>query len=398
MQKIIIDKPYQFVAPYPGQFWARLLVRYWLPHHLKSTYGIVQADIAGDERLAESLAAGHGIVLAPNHCRPCDPLVLGLLSVRVKQPFFCMASWHLFMQGRLQAWVLQRAGAFSVYREGMDREALKAAIQILVDARRPLVLFPEGIVTRTNDRLGTLQEGVTFLARSAAKQRAKATVPGKVVIHPIALRYHFQGALEPAAEKVLDEIETRLTWRPQRDLPLADRISKVGAALLSLKEIEYFGRSQPGEIPERLSGLIDRLLQPLEKEWLGGHREPSVIERIKRLRSAILVDMVNGDISEEERARRWQHLADIYLAQQVSSYPPEYLRAQPTKERLLETVERFDEDLRDVARVLGPLRVLIQVGEAVEASPVRDKGGGEDPLMEKIRRQLEAMLGTKSAG
>src|SRR5262249_28088459 len=130
----------------------------------------------------------------------------------------------------------------------------------------------------------------------------------------------------------------------------------------------------------------------LEKEWLNGHREPSVIERVKRLRSALLPDMVSGEISEEERVRRWRYLRDVYLAQQVSCYPPEYLLSEPTTERLLETVERFDEDLRDVARVLGPLRVLIKVGEPLEVSPGRDKSAAEDPLMTSMRTQLEAML------
>src|ERR1700681_3372700 len=50
-----------------------------------------------------------------------------------------------FMQGRLQRWLLCRAGGFSVFREGLDREALKTASQILVEARRPLVVFPEGM-------------------------------------------------------------------------------------------------------------------------------------------------------------------------------------------------------------------------------------------------------------
>ena len=44
----------------------------------------------------------------------------------------------------------------------------------LAEARRPLVVFPEGIVTRANDRLAALDEGAGFIARSAAKQRAKA--------------------------------------------------------------------------------------------------------------------------------------------------------------------------------------------------------------------------------
>ena len=38
---------------------------------------------------------------------------------------FIVASWHLFMQSRLQTFFLRRLGAFSIYREGMDRAALK---------------------------------------------------------------------------------------------------------------------------------------------------------------------------------------------------------------------------------------------------------------------------------
>ena len=86
------------------------------------------------EHLRRSFDAGHGILLASNHCRPCDPMLLGLLSLRVRQPFYLMASWHLFRQNRFQTWLLPRLGAFSVYREGLDREALKTAVGILNDS------------------------------------------------------------------------------------------------------------------------------------------------------------------------------------------------------------------------------------------------------------------------
>jgi hypothetical protein len=303
-----------------------------------------------------------------------------------------MASWHLFMQGRFQAWLIRRLGAFSVYREGLDREAIRAATAILVRAERPLLLLPEGIVTRTNDRLGSLQEGVTFIARAAARLRARATPPGQVVIHPVALKYFFEGDLEASAGPVLEAIEKRLSWQPQRGLPLAERIAKVGEALLSLKEIEYLGKAQPGTLAERLAALIDRLLVPLEKEWLHGQREASVVERIKRLRSAIVPALAAGALSEAERACRWRQLADIYLAQQLSCYPPDYLSGQPTPERLLETVERFEEDLTDTARVHRPLRVVIELGPALPVSSGRDKAGAEDPLLKQLEHQLRKML------
>jgi 1-acyl-sn-glycerol-3-phosphate acyltransferase len=391
MQEIISEKPYRFVPPYRGRFWARLLQLY-LRRYLDRTWGIEAHELYGLEHLKQSRAAGHGILLAPNHCRPCDPLVLGLLIPHLGTPLYTMASWHLFMNGGFKAWLVRRIGGFSVYREGMDRESLKAAINILVEADRPLLIFPEGIISRTNDRIGTLQDGVAFIARAAARHRAKFTPPGKVVIHPIALRYSFEGDLATTVIPVLEELETRLTWQPQRDLSIEQRVCKIGEALLASKEIEYFGNAQSGSMADRLPALIDRLLVPLEKEWLGGHRETAVVERVKQLRLAIVPGLVTGELSKSERARRWRQLADVYLAQQLDLYPIDYLGKEATPERWLETVERFEEDIKDEARIHRPLRVMIQVGPAIEVSAAREKAKGEDPLLRQVEGQLLEML------
>src|SRR5204863_2137415 len=100
--------------------------------------------------------------------------------------------------------------------------------------------FPEGIVTRNNDRLLNLMDGVSFIARSAAKQRAASAQPGKVVVHPVFVRYFFEGDLAATISPVLKDIEARLSWQPQTHLPLRERIIKAGHAMLALKEIEYF--------------------------------------------------------------------------------------------------------------------------------------------------------------
>ena len=97
-------------------------------------------------------------------------------------------------------------------------------------------------------------------------------------------------------------------------------------------------------------------------------------------------------IDEAERARRWQQLADIYLAQQLSNYPPDYFLPEPTVEKLLETVERFEEDLTDNVRVHRPIHTVIKVGDAIEVPPGRERGTQGDSLMAQVRHQLEAML------
>jgi hypothetical protein len=282
-------------------------------------------------------------------------------------------------------------GGFSINREGVDRQAINAAIELLAEAQRPLVVFPEGATSRINDRLQALLDGVAFIARAAAKKRSRHTPPGKVVIHPVGIKYLYDGDIRRAADDVLTDIEHRLTWQPQRDLPLTTRIAKVGSALLSLKEIEYLGQAQPGTLGERLARMTDCLLGPIEQQWLGQVGSGPVVPRVRNLRGRILPEMVAGRVDAAERGRRWRQLADIYLAQQLSCYPPDYL-AHPTAERVLEMVEKFEEDLTDRARVHGHLKVILQIGEAIEVSPERDRSAEVDPLMLQIQQSLQAMI------
>lgn len=391
MQPVVFDEPYEFIPPYRGTFWARLF-RLYLKRHLRREYGIAHSECRGLEKLRQSLDAGHGIVLAPNHCRPADPMAMGLLSQALNFNLFSMASWHVFKASRMTAIVARRLGAFSVYREGMDRQALNCAIEILENATRPLVIFPEGVITRTNDRLGVLMEGTAFIARSAAKRREKQTPAGKVVIHPVALRYQFQGDLEATLAPVLADIESRLSWQPQQSLSLISRIRKVGTALLTLKEVEYLEEPQTGSLYKRLERLIDQILMPLEQEWLKGNSTGDVIARVKALRSAILPDMVKSELPEEERQRRWRQLEQVYLAQSLSFYPRDYVLPSSPPERLLETVERFEEDLTDHVRVHGPMKLIMEVGDAIEVSPHRAKGEKTDPVMQELESSLKTML------
>ncbi|MGB6041769.1 MAG: 1-acyl-sn-glycerol-3-phosphate acyltransferase [Pirellulales bacterium] len=390
MQNIVFEKPYEFVPPYEGTIWIKLFTPF-VNSYLKRNFGIVNVEFRDIQRLEQSLAKGHGILLAANHPRPCDPMVVGALSIAARQPIFTMAASWLFMQGGFQAWAVRRLGGFSVYREGLDRAAVNAAIDILATARRPLVIFAEGTVTRANDQVFDLMDGTAFIARQGAKRRAK-NGDGDVVIHPVAIKYVFHGDVEESVGRVLTDIENWLTWRPQRHLPLIKRIYRVGRALLCLKEIEYLGRPQTGAIPDRVAGLIDHLLQPLESEWIGGNGEGNVIARVKRLRMAILPDMVAAEIPEEERVRRWSQLADVYLAQQLSCYPEDYVESNPVAERLLETVEKYEEDLTDKVRIHGPMAPIVQVGEPITVDPGRPPRGEADPLLQTVHTQLSSML------
>jgi 1-acyl-sn-glycerol-3-phosphate acyltransferase len=394
MQDIIIEKPYQFVPPYKGNWLPWLILKSGLVHrHLRKHEGVVDCHLHGIDHLRESMRLGHGVLLAPNHCRYADPLLMAFVASEAKTLMYAMASWHLFEQSRFQRWAISTMGAFSVYREGLDRQSLDLAVDILSTPNRPLVVFPEGAVFRTNDLLQPLLDGVAFMTRTAAKRRAKQGTPGKVVIHPVAIKYVFKGNLEKAIDRTLDSLETRLSWMKDNDRTTLQRIHRIILAMLCLKEVEYFGAAQTGTIVERQQRLVDHLLSPLEEKWLGKScPNDALIPRIKSLRMRIVPELTTGELTESERESRWFQLSKIYLAQQIASYPAEYLVAPTTDTRILETVERLEEDLTDKAGVHGPLEAIIEIDRAIEVPADRAPRGEEDPIMRELRARLQSML------
>ena len=63
MQNNVSDKPYVFVPPIKNGFWPSFF-QWFLPGILRRQFGIKTVEIRNGERLAESIAAGHGILLA----------------------------------------------------------------------------------------------------------------------------------------------------------------------------------------------------------------------------------------------------------------------------------------------------------------------------------------------
>jgi len=102
--------------------------------------------------------------------------------------------------------------------------------------------------------------------------------------------------------------------------------------------------------------------------------------------------MIGDEMELAERKRRWEQLERTYLAQQVDCYPDQYVTEHPSVDRLLETVEKFEEDFTDTCRVHGHLKAITVVGDPIEVSTKRERGLDYDPLMAQIRERLEAML------
>jgi hypothetical protein len=75
---------------------------------------------------------------------------------------------------------------------------------------------------------------------------------------------------------------------------------------------------------------------------------------------------------------------------QLSSYPPCYIRSNPTPERLTETVERLEEDTTDKARIHGRWHVILEIGHPVTVNT--NYREGQDCLSKRLQHTIQSML------
>ena len=254
---------------------------------LRREHRVERIEVDGLERLTPLLERGDGILLTPNHCDRADGLVMLDLADQLDWPCCGMAAYQIFSgSGGLRSWLLPRLGIFPIDREGSDLAAVKAAIEILIDGRHPLIVFPEGEVYHTADRLTPLRDGVAFLAATAAKKVAEA---GRTVwVVPIGLKYRFLDDQDPmpALLDLMDRLEARFTWRACREKPLIERIYHYADAMIALKEMEYRGAAGSGPLPDRIAGLRSHILDRLDDAHFGKRNAGTVPERVKAPRPA----------------------------------------------------------------------------------------------------------------
>lgn len=395
---VVFERPYKFVPPSRSTLWPWLIQRLRLfDHYLKRNEGVVDYELRGIEHLKSALDAKHGVLLAPNHCRYADPLVMGWPARNLGIHVHAMASWHLFNEGPLETFALRRMGAFSIFREGNDRQSIETAIEILVDGKRPLIIFPEGTTNRTNDQLKPLLDGVGFIARTAAKRRAKRIADssdsgsGKVVVLPVAIKYLAINPIDQWADRQLQRFEKGFGWKRLPQQGIRERTVQVAAAWLALNEIQYLGHCNNGSLPQRRDALIMHVLDCTENELGLEKSSDDVRERVRQIRSTastrFFAQSPDPDPATENLLRRLVANADF--AQDLLSYPDSYLMAdQATDTRIVETIQRMQESVFGKSDNSILLKAVIEFAPGIEVSPGRPPKGQRDPLMQQLESEL----------
>ena len=334
-------------------------------------------------------------MVTPNHAAHYDSAALYLAADQVDTPLYFMTAWQVFgMASKWDQFLMQRMGCFSIDRESTDRKAYKQALHVLQNEPWPLVVFPEGDIYHMTDRVTPFREGAAAMAVSAARRSER-----KVFIVPCGIKFWYLDDPMPRLEKLMTELDQRLFLRPERSRPLQQRIYRFAEAILSLKEIEYLGRSQRGPLSSRLADLAESVLDDLEAKHSLSSRLPetastpvlpanpgssekmaAIPERVKDLRKCIIgkLDEIRGGhhrVRSKRNAfptKQFMTLSgdmdDLFFVMQLYSYPGDYLEENPSIERLAETLDKFEEDVlnRDVPSVHGKRCVEVSFGAPIE--------------------------------
>ena len=390
------QRPYVFRPPKYSPLLRPFLRKLNEVFFLRRKFRVRNIVAEGADRVAALAKERHSILIAPNHADHADPHVLLHIGHRQGLRTCFMAAREAFESSRLHGLLLQRYGAFSVDREGADVAAFKTAVQILRKARFSLVVFPEGEIYHHHERLDPLNEGVaTMLLRAAEKTRDGR----RAFLVPAAIRYAYDESVAASFAGRLDALERRITWKPRDGMDVVDRIYRLGAGLLAIKEVEFLDRAESGDLVDRITNLRNKLVAMVERKHLPKERPGSVPERVKKLRGLIRKQLTDpaSQLSPQRADSFYDDLDTLFVAVQLYSYPGLYLRDQPSVHRIGETILKLEEDVLGAAVYAAPRDVVVRFGEPIDVKAFLDDGSlnartGVGPLTALMSDELKSML------
>jgi 1-acyl-sn-glycerol-3-phosphate acyltransferase len=308
-----------------------------------------------------------------------------------------MAAREGFEKNALTRWVMQRGGAFSINREGADLAAIKMAIKVLQEGKFPLVIFPEGEIYHHMEELDELNEGVASIALRAA---SKLPEERRGYVVPASIRLMHDPVVEEGFSDRLSVLEQRILLKPRVDETPLERIFGLGGALLAVKEQEFLGSAQQGNLTERIQRLRSTLMRHVEAEHGISNEELSYPKRIKLVRAHIRKELTEGKNEPDEERKRilYDHLDRIFIVHQLYSYNRTYLINDPSVDRIAETIFKLEEDVLGKAQYLGTRRADIRFGDPIDIASFLEVNGlnsktGIEPLTREIEQKIIDLMG-----
>jgi 1-acyl-sn-glycerol-3-phosphate acyltransferase len=320
----------------------------------------------------------HRALLLPNHPSETEPLVMGWLARRLRQPFYYVATHELFYGW--QGWFIRHIGAFSILRKRPDRRSLRMSQRILAEMDRKLVIFPEGETHMENDRILPLNQGAIQIGFWSLERLEKLGKPVSLPILPVVIRYRYVGDPRPALLRGLRRLEQDLGLPSDPSDALADRVRRVGLAVLAGVEQEYgIGPSRGGAPEASVDDRIAALYQLIAARVSGVlHVSPPTTPSVHLgMRAMFNATFDYLDVLAAGRTRYQRHLHkrrvtaaraclnDLWRVQNFMVISEKRL-APTTAEQLGEALWRLEREVRGRPRTRPLREAIVRLGEPLE--------------------------------
>jgi 1-acyl-sn-glycerol-3-phosphate acyltransferase len=375
-----------------------------LPWALHRWCGVCEVDIPGPDmaRLAE--ATSQRCIIAPNHPSRVEPVIVGDLARRVKRSFYFVSARENFELG----WgrILPSLGVYSIARGLPDRASLAMTRSLLAEQDRQVVLFPEGEIYHHNDLMLPLNPGVVQIGFWALADIAKLGKPALLPILPIAVKYRYEGNVEPYTARRIARLEKAVgvavgsgDWR--------SRVLAIGGTIVETLEKRY-RLGHDGELTARIERLkhciIERGFVVLGLESRA--ETSSTAEQMRALFNAVreFKTEIDSPASEYDQKILNQRspqvemvLADLNRVADSILASGHYVSDRPTFERLNELLGRMEDEVFG-KHARYPRRVaLVRIGEPLRletmaADYAKDKRATVAAATAEIASRIAGML------
>jgi 1-acyl-sn-glycerol-3-phosphate acyltransferase len=361
------DLPYRFVPPKPNPFlisltqWVMGKVALPSKRHL-----IEELEIRGQDTFRQSCGKDAHTLLLPNHSTHSDPQVMSEVTRRLGiQPSF-MAAYDVFARSRIQSWIMQRSGAFSVDREGSDRKSMKCATDVLIEGKHPLILFPEGNVYFCNDEVAPFAEGASYIALSAQKKLGESH---PVYAVPVSMKFTYIEDIRDQLRSSLDELARRFETELDPEADFGLELLRISTTALQrfLRQRGYSSSKQASSVDEQIHNAAEQIINSLEEKIeIQSKTGSSLTDRIRRVRATIHGIRIDPDREvDHPAAALWAD--EAILAVRVLGYQGGYMATKPTLDRVAETVARLREDVHSLTfPPAGKRRCIVQLGNPID--------------------------------
>jgi hypothetical protein len=240
-----------------------------------------------------------------------------------------------------------------------------------------LVIFPEGEISRQNDTLMPLEQGVAQMAFWALDEVNKTMSEESVYLLPIGIKYTYKETIKTGIEEALARLEQHMgiIRDPQMTSPYA-RLRGVAEKLLSSLEKEYDHKpAKDLSFNDRINALRSFILKTIASFMqLQLSEKDSQLDWIRVVRNA-LDDFIYADdekMSEYERKihdEKANKIKGFYrdlnrVVNFIAIYDG-YLRDHLTQERFSDVLDRFEQEVFGSTTLKGARRVMIDVGRPI---------------------------------